>query len=107
MSQENVAAVRGMWEAFLLNDFETALAAFDPDVEWDGRNIPDGVIGRGHEAVLDHARRWAAIWRDWTVEVEDLQEPVPGVVLAFTSTASQSARGDATSSLVQAAPSGL
>lgn len=73
-----------MWDAFRRGDFETALDAYHPDVEWDGRNIPDGVLGRGHAAVVDHARRWAAIWDDWTVEVEDLQEPAPGVVLAFT-----------------------
>jgi ketosteroid isomerase-like protein len=73
-----------MWDAFRRGDFETALSAYDPDVEWDGRNIPDGVVGRGREAVVDHARRWAAIWQNWTVEVEDIQEPAPGVVVAFT-----------------------
>lgn len=73
-----------MWDAFARGDFETALSAFHPEVEWDGRNIPDGVLGRGHEAVVDHAGRWAAIWQDWTVEIEDLQEPAPGVVVAFT-----------------------
>ena len=78
-----VAVVRDLFDAFGRGDFESALAAFDADVEWDGRNIPDGRIGRGHEAVLDHARRWAAIWQDWTVEVEDLQEAAPGVVIAF------------------------
>jgi hypothetical protein len=31
-----VEVVRRMWEAFLTNDVETALSAFDPDVEWDG-----------------------------------------------------------------------
>jgi ketosteroid isomerase-like protein len=80
----SVAVVRDLWDAFARGDFESALGAFDAEVEWDGRNIPDGRIGRGHEAVMDHARRWAAIWQDWTVEVEDLQEVAPGVVIAFT-----------------------
>jgi len=33
MSESNVAIVRRMWEAFLRNDAETALAAIDPEVE--------------------------------------------------------------------------
>jgi ketosteroid isomerase-like protein len=72
MSEANVAAVRGMWEAFLRNDFETALAAFAPDVEWDGTNLPDGKISRGLDAVVDHATRWAEMWESWEVELEDV-----------------------------------
>jgi ketosteroid isomerase-like protein len=72
MSEANVAAVRGMWEAFLRNDFETALAAFDPDVEWDGTNLPDGKISRGLDAVVDHTTRWAEMWESWEVELEDV-----------------------------------
>ena len=59
-----------MWEAFLKADFETALSSYDPDVEWDGTNLPDGQIGRGHEAIMDHVTRWADQWDEWTVEVE-------------------------------------
>lgn len=70
MSQENVEVVRGMWDAFLAGDLQTALSFYDPDVEWDGTNLPDGQIGRGHEAILDHIARWADQWDDWTVEVE-------------------------------------
>jgi hypothetical protein len=47
MSQESVEIVRRMWEAFLGNDFKAALSAFDPDVEWDGTNVPDGSVSRG------------------------------------------------------------
>ena len=32
MSEENVVVVRGMWEAFLRNDFEASLGAIDPDL---------------------------------------------------------------------------
>lgn len=72
-----------MYDAFANGEFETALGAFHPEVEWDGRNVPDGRLGRGHEAVIDHTQRWGAIWRDWTIEVEDLQEVAPGVVVVF------------------------
>lgn len=81
MSQENVELVRSMWEAFLRRDFEEALSAFDPDVEWDGTNLPDGRVSRGHEAVSDHAARWASTWDSWTVELEQFIEAGDEVVL--------------------------
>ncbi len=83
MSQANVAAVRGMWDAFLLNDFETALAAFDPDVEWDGTNLPDGKISRGLDAVVDHIVRWAEMWEIWEVELEDVIDAGQDRVVVF------------------------
>lgn len=70
MSQENVNVVRRMWDAFLAADLQTALSFYDPDVVWDGTNLPDGKVGRGHEAILDHIRRWSNQWEDWTLEVE-------------------------------------
>jgi ketosteroid isomerase-like protein len=83
MSEANLAVVRGMWEAFIRNDAETALAAFDPDVEWDGTNLPDGKISRGLNAVVDHAQRWAQMWEDWEVELEDVIEAGEDRVIAF------------------------
>jgi ketosteroid isomerase-like protein len=81
MSQENVEVVRGMWEAFLRQDFEAALSAFDPDVEWDGTNLPDGRVARGHDAVRDHTARWASTWADWRVELEQFIDAGDEVVL--------------------------
>jgi ketosteroid isomerase-like protein len=83
VSEANVAVVRGCWEAFLRNDVETALAAFDPDVEWDGTNLPDGKISRGLEAVLDHISRWAEMWEVWEVELEDVIDAGEDRVIAF------------------------
>ena len=83
MSQANVVAVRGMWEAFLRNDFEAALAAFDPDVEWDGTNLPDGKISRGLDAVVDHMTRWAEMWEVWQVELEDVIDAGQDRVIVF------------------------
>src|SRR5665648_637319 len=70
MSAESVAVVRGMWEAFLRNDFEDSLSAFDPDIEWDGTNLPDGAISHGLDAVVDHTTKWAETWETWEVELE-------------------------------------
>ena len=83
MPPENVAVVRAMWEAFVRNDFEIALSAFAPDVEWDGTNLPDGTIARGHDAVLDHVTRWAETWDTWDVELEELIDAEPNLVIAF------------------------
>ncbi len=71
MSQENVEVVRKMLDAFLANDVQTALSSFDPDVEWDGTNLPDGKVGHGVDAILDHNARWSETWGEsWRVEVE-------------------------------------
>jgi Ketosteroid isomerase-related protein len=83
MSEANVAAVRGMWDGFLRNDFEEALAAFDPDVEWDGTNLPDGKISHGLEAVVDHITRWAEMWESWEVELEDVIDAGDDRVIVF------------------------
>jgi ketosteroid isomerase-like protein len=83
MSQENVEIVRRMWDAFLAADFQTALSFFAPSVEWDGTNLPDGQIGKGHEAILDHVARWADAWNDWTVEVERVIEAGSDQVVLF------------------------
>ena len=83
MSQENVEIVRRMWDAFLAADIQTALSFYAPDVEWDGTNLPDGQIGRGQEAILDHVTRWAEVWNDWTVEVEHVVEAGNDQVILF------------------------
>lgn len=84
MSAENVAVVREMWEAFLRNDFEAALGAFDPEIEWDGTNLPDGKVAHGIEAVVEHLTRWADMWEIWEVEVEDVVEAADDQVVVFT-----------------------
>jgi ketosteroid isomerase-like protein len=83
MSQENVEIVRRMWDAFLAGDFETALSFYATDVEWDGTNLPDGQVGTGHQAIVDHVERWADAWDDWTVEVERVVETGSDQVIAF------------------------
>jgi ketosteroid isomerase-like protein len=70
MSQENVEIVRDMWDAFLGNDPMSGLSFCDPDIEWDGTNLPDGKVTRGHEAIVEHATRWGEMWDDWKMEPE-------------------------------------
>ena len=83
MSEANVAVVRGFWEAYIRNDARAARAAFDRDVEWDGTNLPDGKISRGLDAVVDHGRRWAEMWENWEVALEDVIDAGEGRVIAF------------------------
>jgi ketosteroid isomerase-like protein len=93
MSRENVEVVRRMLDAWREADVATALAFYDPDVEWDGTNLPDGQVGRGHEAVLDHVRRWADQWDEWTVEVERAIDAGSDHVVVFIRERGQSKSG--------------
>jgi ketosteroid isomerase-like protein len=70
MSRENVEIVRQMWEAFLGDDPWSGLSFCDPDIEWDGTNLPDGKVARGHEAIVEHTMQWAEMWDDWRMEPE-------------------------------------
>jgi ketosteroid isomerase-like protein len=83
VSQENVEIVRQMWEAFLGEDPVSGLAFCDPGIEWDGTNLPDGKVARGHEAVVEHAMRWAEMWDDWTMEPERFIDAGDQVVLVL------------------------
>ena len=93
MSQENVEVVRRTLDAFLRADVETALSFYDPDVEWDGTNLPDGQIARGHEAIMEHLTRWAAQWDEWTVEVERIVGAGGDRVVVFLRERGRSASG--------------
>lgn len=56
MSQENVNAVRGMYEAFGRGDIQTVIAALHPQVEWwEAENFiyADGNPYTGPQAVLE------------------------------------------------------
>ena len=59
MSEQNVVVVRSIWEAFLRNDFEAALSAFEPQ-----RHLPS--ISRTALAEATLGRRdsyWAEVMR--------------------------------------------
>jgi ketosteroid isomerase-like protein len=70
-------------DAFLRNDFEAALSAFAPDVEWDGSNLPDGKVSSGLDAVVEHVSRWAEMWESWEVELEEVIDAGGERVIAF------------------------
>jgi ketosteroid isomerase-like protein len=87
MSQANVEIVRAMWEAFLGDDPLQGLKFCHSDIEWDGTNLPDGKVARGHEAIVDHAIRWAEMWEGWTMEPQQfIDAGGDTVVLIFRET---------------------
>src|SRR5215203_5449446 len=72
MSQENVEIVRRHVEAYVAGDYETALAAYHPDAEFDARLRPEGTVYRGHEGIEEAMRVWVGAWDDWKLELDEL-----------------------------------
>ena len=83
MSEANLAVVRAMFEAVMRADTAAALAAFDDDVEWDGTNLPDGKVSRGHVAIVEHMARWRQTWETWEIALEDVIDAGEDRVIAF------------------------
>ena len=75
------------------NDFETALSAFDPDVQWDGTNLPDGRISAGLDAVVEHLTKWAELWDSWEIELEQVIDAGGDQVIAFIRERGRTAAG--------------
>ena len=71
MSQENVEIVRRCCEAFDAGDYDAALEAFDPDIEYDLSHFPDGRIYRGHGGVREAFRIWVGTWEDYRQERDE------------------------------------
>jgi ketosteroid isomerase-like protein len=73
---QKLEVVREAFVAASGGDPAAATAAFDPEIEWD----MSGVIGwtekrvyRGRE-VLEFLREWAASWRDWHFDVDEVRD---------------------------------
>ena len=54
MSEENVALMRAMQDAFLAGDIETALGGLDPEIEWHATvgGIDEGRVYNGVDEVV-------------------------------------------------------
>src|SRR5688500_10000659 len=92
MSQENVALVRQMYDAFHSGDAEGAVAHFAPDVTVDAPDHPDAEGGRGREALARTIGRWVAAFDDWNEEIEEIRDLGDHVLVA----AKQRGRGKGT-----------
>jgi ketosteroid isomerase-like protein len=81
MSQENVEIVTRCCEAFDRGDYEAALDALSPDVEYDLSHFPDGRVYRGHEGVREAFRIWMGTWEDYRQERRGLIDAGEEVVV--------------------------
>ena len=73
MSEQNVALVRGLYEAFDRGDIPAILEALDDDVSWNSPTVlPHGGIAHGPSEVEGFFQRLVDKWEGLTVEVRDL-----------------------------------
>ena len=73
MSIENVEIVRGTVDAYRSGDIDAALAAYDPEVEFDVSSArPEGGVFRGREGVEEGIQAWVGRWAEYRFEVEDI-----------------------------------
>ena len=64
MSQENIALVRGLYEAFGRGDVPTVLAGFDENIEWnEAPGMPYGGVYHSPQEVAENV--FAPIPNDW------------------------------------------
>ena len=68
MSQENVELVKRGFTAATEEDWPTALATLDADVEVRDFDIPDAGVYRGHDGFLAWLRGWGEGWDSWHLE---------------------------------------
>ena len=93
MSQENVAVVRQMYDAFHSGDAEGAVDHFALDVTVDAPDHPDAQAGKGREALVRIIGTWVAAFDEWSEEIEEIRDLGGDYVLVA---ARQRGRGKAT-----------
>jgi ketosteroid isomerase-like protein len=71
VSRESVDVVRKCFHAYLRGDAKAALAAFDPNVEFDMTIRPDGQIYHGPRGVSKAMRDWAQAFEKLTLEADE------------------------------------
>ncbi len=96
MSQENVEIVRRAYAAFNRRDFDAALDALDPDVEWHQiTQFPDRAVYRGREEMRDRFwnKQLVEQFGDFRIDVEELVDAGDHVVMIGHIVAHGSASG--------------
>jgi ketosteroid isomerase-like protein len=83
MSQENVEVVRTLLRAFDRADYGAALAALDPEVEW---QVPPGIaigqeVHRGRDGVQRGFAEWLGAWDTYRFETEEILDHADHVVV--------------------------
>jgi ketosteroid isomerase-like protein len=83
MTDDNVALVEAFIAAVQREDWDTVLAAFDPEVELDQQRMPDGGIYRGPAGVREFYGRWFGSWDDLHVELQYARALPDGRVISL------------------------
>jgi ketosteroid isomerase-like protein len=93
MSEENVAIVRGIWDADRRRDREAVSAAYAPDVEWEDNTglWGDWGVARGPDGVQQAWRRWYEAFEDVRIEFGEVADA--GAVVVATYHVSARGRG--------------
>jgi ketosteroid isomerase-like protein len=73
MTDENAAILRAVMDAAAREDWDAALAHYDPDVEVDTtRSLPDGRAYHGLDGLRRSWIEWRGTWEAYDFEVEDV-----------------------------------
>ena len=72
MAASNAEVVRGCFEAFRDGNYELAMQALAPDVEYDLSHFPEGNVYNGHDGVREAFRLWLGAWEDYRQELDEL-----------------------------------
>jgi ketosteroid isomerase-like protein len=85
MSQENVDAMRKVYEAMARGDFWAAREVFDPEIAWEWSSSVSGLTGvgtyHGIEGVEAATRDWFEAWDWFWQEAEEFIEAGDDVVV--------------------------
>jgi ketosteroid isomerase-like protein len=85
MSQENIEIVRTVFDATNRGDWDTVLAAYSPDTEWDDRDLrPEGAVYEGIDAMRAEMRAWFGTWSNYHQEIEQLLDAGDDVVVVLS-----------------------
>ena len=71
MLQENVEIVRRCYDAYGRGDLDSALAAFDPEIEIYDHDLPDSGEYRGLEGLFRWQADWESSWETWRWDPEE------------------------------------
>ena len=83
MSQENVDALRAVYDEWEKGDFRAGGDLLDPDVLFMPRtDLPDSGRYLGPEGIAEFMRGWLKAWTDFTVAAQEFIEAENSVVVA-------------------------
>ena len=100
MSQENVEAVRALFDAYREQDVDAVVEIADPDIEVHPSIVggPEGNVYRGRDGFRQFLANVEAAWGDFRIETEEFRDLGDTVLVLGRS----SARGEGSGALVEA-----